>query len=183
MSSTTIKIKSCFNGIIQIDNIGIKAYDLNYMPTKFDIIFENEMFNIINGNNYNTYEWCSDYILDELNVVNSTIYLDMNLQDIFNINQQNATVYILSKELNLLTAYLKNSNLICKSMNVRHLHLMMNDSIVKGLIVCYLMDLKIKYNSMCYINIENCKIITKVKIDNSSLLYIQDELMNWKSKL
>jgi hypothetical protein len=180
---STIKITSTFNGILQIDNIGIKAYDLNYIPTRFNIFFENDSFIIINGDDYNTYEWQTDYILEELNVLKSIIHLDMNLQDIFNLNQQNATVYMFSTELTLLNAYLKNSNLITKGVNIKHIHLYMNDSIVKGPFVSYLMDLKIKYNSACYINIEHCKIIPRLKIDNSSLLYINEELMNWKSKI
>lgn len=176
----TTKIKTDLIGILQIDNLGVRAYDFNYIPIKFNIIFKNDYFQIAQGD-LSTYEWTTDYIIEELIVINkSIVHLDMILSDHFTLYQNKSTVYLYHDHVESFEACLKNAILITK-LTTRHLTMNMNDSIVKGLCVTYVLYINITNNSACYLDVKN-DIITKIKIDNSSLFYIHDELIS-KSKL
>jgi len=181
---TNTKIKSNFNGVLQIDRLGIKAYDLNYIPIKFNIIFNNDYFEITNDNGINsilTYEWNTDYVLEELIAIKSILHIDIPLYEHFTLYQQNSTVYLYHDYVISLDACLKNAVLISK-LSIRHLTININDSIVKGLLVCFMLNIIVSNHSTCYLEVD-CKVITKIKMDTSSLFYINDQLITMYSKL
>ncbi len=176
---TTTKIKINLIGIIQIDNLGVRAYDFNYIPIKFNIIFQNNHFEITKGD-LSIYEWKTDYIIEELIVLKSIVHLDMLLSNHFTLYQNKSTVYLYHDYVESCEAYMINAILITK-LTTKHLTINMNDSIVKGLLVTYIVYINICNNSTCYIDVEK-DILRKIEIDNSSIFYICNELIS-KSKL
>lgn len=176
----TTRIKVNFNGILQIDYFGIRAYDLNYIPSKFNLIFKDDYFEITPGSEYKTYEWSTDYILEELIAVGKSIlHIDMPLYEHFTLFQQDSTVYLHQNELDSLDVQLKNAILMTK-LKVKHLIMKCEDSIVKGLFITFVLTINLTNNSTCYLDIEHCKVITRIKVDNSSLLYINNDLCKAK---
>lgn len=180
ITNMTTRIKSNFTGILQIDHFGIRAYDLNYIPIKFDLIFKDDYFEITNGNDYKTYEWSTDYILEELIVIGKSIlHIDMPLYEHFTLFQQDSSVYLYHDELETFDVQLKNAILMTK-LKIKHLMMKSEDSIIKGMLITFVLTINLSNNSTCYVDIEHCKVITKIKVDNSSLLYINNNLCKAK---
>src|SRR5687768_4180692 len=173
---TEIKIKSCFNGNILINEDGITVYDKEFGPATFNLIYKDGFFYISKGEGYHQYKWGADFILRELQVRGQGIYhINMNYAYEFTLLQERATVYLFN-DLNKVIVY-NYCGILSGTGNINHLKLRMVDGMVKNFTIDNLnmiiekyamVDIKSLYEPIIKMDKSSEVIINDIKMYNKS---------------